>query len=181
MHYKREYLNRQIRNTQTKKLKTDDEKKSENNTNENEEADAEAINEIMEKITNAHTNLSKNEWFQTYDLRVKDVSEIKTTRNAIGFFKKWSLFKNSSVYVLWDFQKLTGSYENNLSENWTKFFNIAPKYVNENTKDKKTKTEMTNLLMSLNKAGNLNNDEDCYFEGIIYCFNKKDLNTIKNF
>ena len=146
-------MNRQTRTPETKKLKTEH---LDNNDNDCPEKDEESKLEILEKISNACTNLPKLEWLETYNLRLKDIRLIKTTRNAVDFFKKWALFKNSSIYVLWDFQKLAGSVENSLSEKWEKFYIVAPNYVNEHIKDRKTKAEMSKLLIELDPEKNSN-------------------------
>ena len=162
-------MNRQIRNTETKKIKYEidkNEKDCEANDFETDE-DAEYIQEIMEKISNACSNLTKNEWLLTYNLRVKDISEIKSTKNTIYFFKKWALYKNSSVYVLWDFQKLAGSIEYDLSQNWKKFFDVSPKYIIENIKDRKIKNEISKLISSIDN-GKHEEDENYNLEGKSY-------------
>ena len=164
-------MNRQIRTPDTKKLKTEhfDENDNDcpNNNNENEL-------EILEKISNACTNLSKSEWLETYNLRLKDIREIRCTRNAVDFFKKWALFKNSSIYVLWDFQKLAGSVENKLSEEWEKFYVVAPDYINENIKDRKIKAEMAKLLTELSTE---KNSEYVQFTGKIFLLDLKLFNV----
>ena len=145
-HFKREYLNRQARSSMpTKKFKAEHIVENENNSLEDK--NDEKILEIQEKISNAYTNLSKSDWLLTYDLRLKDIRKIKTTKNAVEFFKKWALFKNSSVYVVWDFQKLLeGSFENSLTQQWEKFYIASSKYVFENIKDKKTKIGLSKLM-----------------------------------
>ena len=53
----------------------------------------------LERIGMACADITKDEWGLTYEDRIKEIENLKNTREIIAFFTKWSAYKNNCVYV----------------------------------------------------------------------------------
>ena len=58
-----------------------------------------SITSILNKLKFQKDHVSDEEWDSLYDLRMKEINDIKTAQQTIDFFKKWTLYLDDNKYV----------------------------------------------------------------------------------
>ena len=160
LHFKREYINRLSRGIKKTKLEPTFDAVSTTDSVVASDINSEHILEVVDKISSGCTNLTKEEWNSTFDLRQKDIKETINAKSVVAFFKKWPVYKNNQFYIYWDYKMLYNTNGDLLSTQWERFFIKTVPYLNANLKDKKSKLIAKQLyerieLLNTDKDGKL--------------------------
>ena len=131
------------------------------------ETSTEHILEIVEKISSNCANITKEEWNTTFDLRQKDIKETISAKSVVAFFKKWSVYKDSQIYIFWDYKMMYSTNGDLITTQWEKFFIKTVPYLITNLKDKNSKLIAKQLTERIELV-NTDNDGQLQFTSIYF-------------